>query len=394
MRKKFPANKLAYLINQFSAGNFCHPAFFKLLFRRQPQAIKEIRMGAATQAGVDNSESFLKSVNDMGDQSDTDAVLALLKANNWQGVVDYAKTFQYYNFSKKPFTADDVNAGLNPWMFIAIPDDYDDDNIKGSMVAIRPYSSVGFGVLAKGGIAVIPSGDVLKTDKASANAGTAVGSPYTVPFMNDGKKSSWTLSETSSGKLGFFKATTCYCVLDGGGTVWTKQYADMKDPPLERSDGNLVPGGTSNLAVGNDIVTTFANYAAQNWSVAETDLCNLAFRSQSSGGGKVIMVANGATGALYNGTGAIFKADDFKISWQGYIDYFWMEFTNYTNEGFEWVSDLATTSASWMENAAMDTWDWISDTSSDAWNEINDMWNQIPKGIPTVPVDIFNPTKW
>ncbi|WP_147395234.1 hypothetical protein [Azospirillum cavernae] len=349
-------------------------------------------MGAATQAGVDNSESFLKSVNDMGDQSDVDTVTGLLKANNWQGVVDYAKTFQYYNYSKKPFTSDDVNAGLNPWMFIAIPDDYDDANIKGSMVAIRPYSGVGFGVLAKGGIAVIPSGDVLETNKASANAGTAVGSPYTVPSM-DGTKSSWTLSETSTGKLGFFKATTCYCVLDGGGTVWTKQYADMKDPPMERSDGNLVPGGTSNLAVGNDIVTTFANYAAQSWSVAETDLCNLAFRAQSSGGGTVIMVADGATGALYNGTGAIFKADDFKISWQGYIDYFWMEFTNYTTEGFEWVSDLATTSSSWMENAAMDSWDWISDTSSDAWNDINDAWKDVQSGLDDVG-DALNPTKW
>jgi hypothetical protein len=32
-------------------------------------------------------------------------------------------------------------------MFVAIPDDYEEDAIKGSMVAIRPYSTVGFGIL-------------------------------------------------------------------------------------------------------------------------------------------------------------------------------------------------------------------------------------------------------
>ncbi|KAA0677938.1 hypothetical protein [Roseomonas genomospecies 6] len=353
-------------------------------------------MAAATQTGVDNSEAFLKTVNDMGDQSDIAAVSNLLKAQNWQGVVDYAKTFQYYNYNKKPFTAADADVGLNPWMFVAIPDDYNDKDIKGSMVAIRPYSGVGFGVLDKGGIATMPSGDVLETDKASTDAGSPVGAPYTVPSMN-GTKSSWYLSQTSTGKLGFFKGTTCHCVLAGTGTVWTRQNSDMKEPPLERSDGNLVTGASTSVTAGNDLVTTFANYAAQAWSVAETDLGNLVFRSQSTSGGTPIVIADGATGLLCNGTGAVFKPDDFKISWQGYIDYFWKEFTDLTGEGFGWVENLADISASWMEDAAMDTWDWINDTASDAWKAIDDSWDQVEKGIDDGIKDVgkaLDVTKW
>lgn len=363
-------------------------------------------MVAATQTGVNNSTTFLKTVKDQGEQSDLDTVSNLLKANNWQGVVDYATTFSYYNFKKKPFTAADVDVGLNPWMLLAIPDNYDDKNLKGSMIAIRLYSGVGFGILGKGGTSTIPSGDVLATASASADAGTPVGSPYTLPLSSDGSKSDWILSQTSNGKLAFFKGATCRFVLTNNGTVWTQQNSDMKAPPMERSDGNLIPGASGGVTAGSDIKTSFSTYAAQAWSVAATDLGNLAFRSESNNGGTTIMIADGASGSLCNGTGAIFKADDFKISWQGYVDYLWGQFTNYTDEGVAWLSNIANTSASWLENAAMDTWGWVENTSSEAWNEVKGGWNDVQdalKGVDDQIKDVgdkisdpntWNPTKW
>ncbi len=353
-------------------------------------------MATATQAGVNNSISFKQCVRSQGTTEDTNAVENLLKAQDWEGVVNYARSFRYYNIDRNPFTGTDVNAGLNPWMFLAIPEDYSEDAIKGSMVAIRPYSQVGFGILRKGGIATLPAGDVLATDGASTDAGTPVGSPYTVPFT-DGTKSQWILSQTTTGKLAFFKGSTCYFVLASSGTVWTKQYSDMKVPPLERSDGNLISGDQSNITVGNDIVTTFVNYAAESWSVAETDEGNLVFRTQSTSGSTTIMIIAGASGLPCNGRGAVYKTDDFKISWQWYVDYLLSEFTNYTSMGIDWVTNIANTATSWMKDATMDAWGWVQSTSSEAWSDINGAWNTVQstleQGLNQME-NALNPTKW
>lgn len=352
-------------------------------------------MSAATQTGVDNSELFAQTVMSMGEESDADQLNALLKANDWQGVVDYAKAFPYYNFDKKQFTSDDVNAALNPWMFMALPNDYENDDIKGSMLALRPYSSVGFAVLKKGGISIVPAGDILATNGASADAGTPTGSPFTVPYQ-DGTASDWILSQTTNGGLGFFKASSCYCLLQNSGSVWTKQYDDLKQEPMNRSNGNLIAGSGS-VQAGTDILTMFANYGSQSWSVMETDLGNLAFRSQENSSNQPIMIAAGSSGFLCDGTGAQYKAEDFKISWEDYIEYFWNQFLSYSLEGLEWIADIAATSASWIEGAAMDAWDWVADTASEAWDAVENTWSEIQGSIEDIGKDIedaLNPSKW
>jgi hypothetical protein len=57
-------------------------------------------MTAATQTGVDNGEYFLSVVSDMGEEGDLDTVKSYLVDNDWQKVVDYAKTYSYYNSAK------------------------------------------------------------------------------------------------------------------------------------------------------------------------------------------------------------------------------------------------------------------------------------------------------
>lgn len=353
---------------------------------------------AATQIGINNTKSFYGSVKNMGTDSDLETVQSLLKANNWQGVVDFATTYPYYNFKKLPFTAADVDVGLNPWMMIALPEDYSNDDLQGSMIVMRPYTGVGFCVLKDGGIAMNSDGSVLETKQASVNAGTPTGSPFTVPYQN-GTKSNWILSQTSTGALAFFRGATACCVVQNSGTVWTRQNAQMKKAPMERSDGNLVAGAASAGPVGTDVVTAFVNYAAEQWSVAATDEGNLVFRSQLNSANQPMMIARDDSGWLCNGTLAQYQADDFKISLQGYIDYFWDQFLIGTDEALEWVSDIATTSWEWMEGAAVDTWNWIENTGSEAWDAVEDTWNTVEDELDDIgdiisDPDTWNPTKW
>ena len=350
-------------------------------------------MATATQTGVDNAQKFLSTVQSMGETEDFNEVNALLKANDWQGVVDYATTFPYYNFNKMPFTSVDVDAGLNPWMMMALPDDYENKDIRGSVMVIRPYSSVGFLILNKGGVAIASDGSVLETKSASINAGSPVGSPYTVPYQT-GEKSNWILSQTSSGYLAFFKDTNCTFVLNNSGdnnrSVWSKQYQDLKDPPLNRSNGYFDPSSGS-LAAGKDIKTAFITYAAESWSVSETDTMNLVFRMQPSD--SPVMICRGDTGWLCNGSGAAFTAEDYKISLEGLFEYFWLEFLNAGTEAYEWVADIAVTSWDWVENAALDTWDWIENTSSESWEWVEDTWQDIDDSFDDIE-DALNPSKW
>jgi hypothetical protein len=353
----------------------------------------------ATQTGINNTRSFYGSVTNMGDDTDVATVQGLLKANNWQGVVDFATTYPYYNFKKLPFTASDVDVGLNPWMLIAIDEDYSNDDLKGSVMAMRPYTGVGFCILAKGGIAIDTDGSVLATNGASVNAGTPTGSPFTIPYQ-DGKKSSWIMTQTSTGCLGFFKNSTAYSVLQDSGQVWTKQNSQMKAAPMNRSDGNLVPGATGAAdPVGADVVTAFVNYAAELWSVASTDDGNLVFRSQKNNANQPIMISRDDNGWLCNGSMALYQADDMNISLEGYLDYFWQQFLGAGNEAFQWVSDIATTSLDWMEGAAMDSWAWIEDTSSDAWKAVENTWNDVEDELDDIgkvisDPDTWNPSKW
>lgn len=348
---------------------------------------------SATQTGIYNAQLFLSSVYTMGDSDQQAQVQGLLKANNWQGVVDYAGSFQYFNFGKNPFTASDVDVGLNPWMFVAIPEDYNDDVIKGAAIAMRPYTGVGFCIPRQGGVAINTSGKLLRTNSASVDAGAPTGSPLTIPEQ-DGTKSAWILSQTTTGCLAFFKDAKPYLVLVNAQQVWTLQYDDLKDPPFERSNGNLIPTGSGDTAVGTDVVTKFVDYAAQSWSVAGTDLGNLVFRSQLNSANAPVMVCLSDSGWLCNGASQRYDSDDMSISLQGYFDYFWQQFLLAGDEALDWVADIATTSWEWMDDAAMDAWDWIEDTGSAAWAGVEDAWDDVEEGIDDIADEITDPDTW